>query len=68
MVFCFSCGARLEAELECAGSLRCHDCRDTVAPLQPRLVEAVTAQRPVLTLIRTLPRAVEPSEPPPFAA
>lgn len=70
MVVCFSCGANLDAGLECSGSLRCHDCRDSGAPLQERLVEdPPVVGRPALTLIRTLPTALfEPADPPPFAA
>jgi len=71
MVVCFSCGAELVPSLEEAGSLRCQDCRDAVAPLRPHLVpepeefdrsddvghrdRAARPGRPVLTLICTLP-------------
>ncbi len=37
---CFSCGAQLAPTLARLASLRCHDCRDTRAPLDPRLVHS----------------------------
>jgi hypothetical protein len=69
MVLCFSCGAELVPTLGDAGSLRCQDCRDGAAPLRPHLVNLEPTERPVLTLIRTLPvRTTAPFEPPPLAA
>lgn len=66
MVFCFSCGARLDGGLEQLGSLRCQDCRDAGVPLASRRSAPRTSlPRPVLTLIRSLPL---PSEPPPQGA
>jgi hypothetical protein len=65
MVYCFSCGSRLEAGLESVGSLRCHECRAGTEPLQREWVARDQLTRPVLTLIKTLPVR---SEPPPHAA
>jgi hypothetical protein len=42
---CFSCGDDLSDPLRRSGSLRCHDCRDACAPLDPELVEP-PAQKP----------------------
>ena len=36
---CLACGTRMAPSLVIAASLRCHDCRDTQAPLRPELVE-----------------------------
>lgn len=36
--FCLACGKPLEPTLQLLGSLRCLDCRDTQAPLDPVLV------------------------------
>jgi hypothetical protein len=35
---CLACGQPLEAPLSIVGSLRCLDCRDVQAPLNPELV------------------------------
>jgi hypothetical protein len=32
---CLACGATIESALSRLGSLRCHDCRDTTARLDP---------------------------------
>jgi len=32
-LFCLSCGAELAETLRRTASLRCHDCRDTAAPI-----------------------------------
>jgi hypothetical protein len=32
-LFCLSCGGKLAEPLICTWSLRCHDCRDTGAPI-----------------------------------
>ena len=37
-VRCLACGKRLETPLSGVGSLRCLDCRDRNAPLDPELV------------------------------
>jgi alkylhydroperoxidase family enzyme len=36
---CLACGERMAPSLTIAASLRCHDCRDSHAPLRPELVE-----------------------------
>lgn len=36
---CLACGVKMESALSRLGSLRCHDCRDTSAPLDPRRVD-----------------------------
>jgi hypothetical protein len=36
---CLACGARMAPSLVLAASLRCHDCRDSHAPLREELVE-----------------------------
>jgi hypothetical protein len=36
---CLACGARIAPSLAIAASLRCHDCRDTNAPLRRELVQ-----------------------------
>ena len=36
---CLACGSRMEPCLVRAGSPRCHDCRDTHAPLRSELAE-----------------------------
>jgi hypothetical protein len=38
---CLACGAGLAAPLRLAGSLRCHDCRDSGAPLRRELVHTL---------------------------
>jgi hypothetical protein len=43
---CFSCGDDLSESLQRSASLRCHDCRDTGAPLNPELVEPAAATPP----------------------
>jgi len=35
---CLACGTPLEAPLALGGSLRCSDCRDGDAPLDPEIV------------------------------
>ncbi len=35
---CLSCGARLDPPLAWLASLRCHDCRDSRAPISPQHV------------------------------
>jgi hypothetical protein len=35
---CLACGDALSPVLERSASLRCHDCRDTGAPIRPDLV------------------------------
>jgi hypothetical protein len=65
MVYCFSCGARLDPSLEPVGSLRCHECRDGAEPVRLEWVSPEQLARPVLTLIKTFPL---PPEPPPYAA
>jgi hypothetical protein len=42
---CLSCGAQLDLALAWLASLRCHDCRDSRAPIKPTLVPAPTAAR-----------------------
>ena len=37
---CLACGAKLEESLRFTASLRCAECRDEEAPLDPRLVAA----------------------------
>ena len=37
---CLACGAEIEAALSRLGSLRCHDCRDMTARLDPGYVRA----------------------------
>jgi hypothetical protein len=37
-VICLACGESLPAALSGAGSLRCHDCRLTSAPILPLFV------------------------------
>lgn len=37
---CLACGVTLTPVLQHAASLRCHDCRDTRAPLRRELVDA----------------------------
>jgi hypothetical protein len=41
---CLSCGEAMAPCLQRAASLRCHDCRDTNAPLRPELVEPEAAR------------------------
>jgi hypothetical protein len=36
---CLACGALIERGLTFVGSLRCVECRDNAAPLQPSLVD-----------------------------
>ena len=43
MTICLACGGPLAPPLERSASLRCHDCRDTGAPIRPDLL----AVRPV---------------------
>jgi hypothetical protein len=35
---CLACGGPLAPPLERSASLRCHDCRDTGAPIRPELL------------------------------
>jgi hypothetical protein len=35
---CLACGDALSPALERSASLRCHDCRDTAAPIRPELL------------------------------
>jgi hypothetical protein len=46
---CLACGEALAAALERFASLRCHDCRDTGAPIRPELLPSLESptQRPV---------------------
>ncbi|MFL6006771.1 MAG: hypothetical protein ACJ744_11050 [Gaiellaceae bacterium] len=46
---CLACGEALAAALERFASLRCHDCRDTGAPIRPELLPTLdpAAPRPV---------------------
>jgi hypothetical protein len=37
--FCLACGEALPPLLRDTGSVRCHDCRDEMAPLRAELVE-----------------------------
>jgi hypothetical protein len=67
MVYCFSCGAELNAKGQpCDGS--CENCLGVEMPAL-RMLEGSGRQspgeRPILTLIRSLPR---PPEHPPFVA
>jgi hypothetical protein len=41
---CLSCGSDLSEPLRRSASLRCHDCRDSGAPLNRELVEPGVAQ------------------------
>jgi len=41
---CLSCGDGLSEPLQRSASLRCHDCRDSGAPLSRELVEPVAEQ------------------------
>jgi hypothetical protein len=41
---CLACGGALAPSLERFASLRCHDCRDTGAPIRPELFASPTAQ------------------------
>jgi hypothetical protein len=43
---CLSCGSDLSEPLRRSASLRCHDCRDSGAPLRRELVEPGTARSP----------------------
>ena len=45
---CLACGSALAAALERFASLRCHDCRDTDAPIRAELLPSLdtTAARP----------------------
>ena len=38
VMHCLACGKRLDNALSVAGSLRCQDCRNIQAPLNPELV------------------------------
>ena len=38
MSICLACGGALAPALERFASLRCHDCRDTGAPIRPELL------------------------------
>jgi len=40
---CLACGGPLAPPLERSGSLRCHDCRDSGAPIRPELLAAEAA-------------------------
>ena len=40
---CLACGEALAAALERFASLRCHDCRDTGAPIRPELLPSLEA-------------------------
>jgi hypothetical protein len=60
-LFCLACGGEMAAVLRRAGSLRCHDCRDALAPLslefalkarELRLEEATRALDDVLAVRR----------------
>jgi hypothetical protein len=68
MVVCFSCGERLDADHDCAGSTapaRRGSSADRAATGES------PATRPVLTLIRTLPTLptlFDQSDPPPVSA
>jgi hypothetical protein len=46
---CLACGEALAAALERFASLRCHDCRDTGAPIRPELLPSPdpSAARPI---------------------
>jgi len=46
---CLACGEALAGALERFASLRCHDCRDTGAPIRPDLLPSLdtSAPRPV---------------------
>jgi hypothetical protein len=51
-VSCFACGKPMAPALWQAGSVRCHDCRATGAPLRADLVKlAVGGRRPVLRVV-----------------
>ena len=43
---CLACGAALAAALERFASLRCHDCRDTGAPIRPELLPSLDNAAP----------------------
>jgi hypothetical protein len=43
---CLACGEALAAALERFASLRCHDCRDTGAPIRPELLPSLDAAPP----------------------
>jgi len=43
---CLACGSTVAPVLERFASLRCHDCRDTAAPILPELARAVVAPAP----------------------
>jgi hypothetical protein len=45
---CLSCGAQLAPTLAWLASLRCHDCRDSQAPINRALVHAPIAARDCL--------------------
>lgn len=64
MVYCFSCGARLDREHECA-------CATASSRVAPRDQEEAKGARPALTLIRslpTLPTLFDPPDLPPITA
>jgi hypothetical protein len=65
MVYCFSCGSRLDPGVGASGALRCHDCRDGAAAPRREWASSEQLAGPVLTLIKTFPAR---SEPPPHAA
>ena len=44
---CLACGGALAPALERFASLRCHDCRETEAPIRPELLKLLTT--PVYT-------------------
>ena len=43
---CLACGEALAAALQRFASLRCHDCRDTGAPIRPELLPSLDAAAP----------------------
>jgi hypothetical protein len=62
MVYCFSCGELLVPGLGCSA------CRDDRPPIgNPAAEREVRPGRPILTLVKTLPR-LSVVEPPPHAA
>jgi hypothetical protein len=51
---CLACGARIAPALTAGASLRCHDCRDSHAPLRADLVDGRAV------VLRFVPRSARP--------
>ncbi len=57
---CLACGAPLEPALVLACSIRCHDCRATHAPVDPRLFERARLEA-TATVVELSPRRPRPT-------